>query len=132
MNELVHKDYSGKWTHYWDMHSGGGTKFEPFEHIYVQGEESDLFEEVTGRSPYNVSCECCGEDYSVTTSEDLVQATAYQRNCRYEKDLRGYVEESGYGWREYVPIETYIQQEDVLLIFKDGTTNKDITRRLED
>lgn len=71
------------WTHFWDMHSGGGLK-EKWAHIYIEAPEDEarvIFYNRFGHSPDRVSCTCCGNDYSVSEEETLAQATAYHRNC---------------------------------------------------
>lgn len=73
------------WTQFMDMHSGGGTKEEPYQHIYIEAPEDEaktIFYNRFGHSPDRVTCTCCGSDYSVSESPTLRQATAYERNCR--------------------------------------------------
>ena len=63
----------GKWTHFYDLHSGGEAKTE-HESIAIEGEEEvarDRLESMFGVSSYGVSCECCGSDFSVTEFESL-------------------------------------------------------------
>ena len=58
------------WTRFMDMHSGGGAKLD-YENILIHAPERrarEIFEEYFERDSNNVTCECCGEDYSV--SED--------------------------------------------------------------
>lgn len=74
------------WTHFMDMHSGGGTKIEPFENIYIEAPEKEarvIFYNRFGRNPDRITCTCCGNDYSVSEESDLSQATAYERGCEY-------------------------------------------------
>lgn len=95
------------WTQFMDMHSGGGTKHK-YEYIYIEAPENEarvIFYNRFGTSPDRVSCTCCGEDYSVTESTTLEQATAYNRGCRYisEGNARGRYLEHGEpvpdGWK---------------------------------
>lgn len=54
-------------TRFFDMSSGGSEK-EDFCTLYVELHENDAiewFENKYGHSPYNVTCTCCGSDYSV-------------------------------------------------------------------
>ncbi len=63
------------------MHSGGDSKTD-WDHIYVRGDidtATEIFTRITGRDPENVTCRCCGEDYAVRESDDLMSATAFQR-----------------------------------------------------
>ena len=76
----------GPWTHFHDMHSGGGLKIEPYSHIFIEApqEEAELvFYNRFGRNPHRVTCSCCGEDYSVSEETTLEQATAYHRGCDF-------------------------------------------------
>jgi hypothetical protein len=61
------------WTHFNDMHSGGGRKLD-YEHIFIEAEEekaAELFERIFRRDPYNVTCYCCGPDYSINEVEEI-------------------------------------------------------------
>lgn len=72
-----------KWTHFWDMHSGGGTK-EKFQHIYIEAPQNEaevVFYNRFGHNPNRVSCTCCGPDYSITEGASLARLTGYHRNC---------------------------------------------------
>jgi hypothetical protein len=131
-----------KWTQFWDMHSGGGQK-EKFSQCFIEAPEKEakvIFYNRFGHSPERVSCTCCGEDYSVSESETLEQATAYQRGCAYgyfkgkkripdsegfvsgkgsPKGVKGmYIEEADSKYsKEYIPLEKYIQKDDVCVIY---------------
>ena len=73
------------WTEFWDMHSGGTTK-ENFEKCYIEAPEDeaiDIFISIFGHHPESVACECCGENYSISESETLAEATAYHRGCAF-------------------------------------------------
>lgn len=75
------------WVCFMDMHSGGGNKVKPYEYLYIEAERRDAaerrFENLFGRSPENVTCSCCGEDYSLSSHESLEQLTGYERGCEY-------------------------------------------------
>lgn len=112
-----------KWTEFWDMHSGGGTKEAPYEKIYINASEEEariIFYNRFGHSAERVSCTCCGEDYSVSESDSLEEATRYHRVklkislsayekqmdvlVIYDKDIKpsersGDVPQQGYVWR---------------------------------
>lgn len=69
------------WTEFWDMSSGGGQK-EEFHYCYIEAPEEEakvIFYNRFGHSPERVSCTCCGEDYSISQSETLEEATKYHR-----------------------------------------------------
>ena len=100
-----------------DMHSGGGQKTR-FDKIFVELPEEaarEWFVKEFHRDPDNVTCTCCGPDFSVTVSKDLRQATAYHRNCESVsvKDGGGhYIEEPqefAGRVREHVPLEEYVE-----------------------
>lgn len=110
------------WTRFMDMHSGGGTKEKPYENILIEApmnEAKVIFYNRFGHSPERVTCTCCGEDYSINETETLEQATAYDRGCRYDEVKRNYVEEpSGDSFSEYLTLEKYLKNPDVLVIPK--------------
>lgn len=56
------------WTQFWDMHSGGGLKEEPYNMIYIEAPEDvakTIFFNKFGHNPERVSCTCCGDDYGI-------------------------------------------------------------------
>lgn len=63
-------------TRFFDMHSGGGQKLDWPLIIIEAGEEAAVaeFERRFGRDPHNVTCDCCGSDYSVRECETLAEA----------------------------------------------------------
>ena len=70
------------WTHFWDMHSGGGTKEEPYEHIFIEAPEDEaevIFYNRFGHNPHRITCTCCGSDYAIDEYKTLKEATAYHR-----------------------------------------------------
>lgn len=78
------------WTQFWDMHSGGGLKLPPWHYIYIEAPEDEatvIFCNRFGRHPENVTCQCCGEDYSVKSEETLEQLTGFHRNLRAIKRI---------------------------------------------
>ena len=88
--------YEGPWTHFWDMHSGGGAKLQ-WEHIFIEADEDTarkMFAEAFGRHPDGETCNCCGSDYSISESPTLAEATGFHRHLRYSSTLVG-----GQGWR---------------------------------
>jgi hypothetical protein len=106
------------WTRFMDMHSGGGTKEGVYEYIYIEAPQ-DMAEVVFynrfDHNPNRVSCTCCGEDYSISESESLEQATAYERNCHWDAKEKMYVEKKGkYG--KYASLSDYIKQKNILII----------------
>jgi len=110
-----------KWTLFWDMHSGGGTKEEPYEKIYIEAPEEEakvIFYNRFGHNPERVSCTCCGEDYSISESDTLEQASGYHRNCAWNKDAKGYIEKPNEYNDTFLTVEDYSSQEDVLIIPK--------------
>ncbi len=110
------------WTQFHDMHSGGGNK-TAWSHVFVEAAEDEarrIFEERTGRDPDNVTCDCCGADYSVTEAPTLEQATAYERNCLFVPEVNGWAEEPDPRWsRKYIPLADFIARPDILIIRTD-------------
>jgi hypothetical protein len=119
---VVGKDEAGgPWTEFWDMHSGGGLK-EPYHFIYIEAPEAEaeiIFYNRFDHSPGRVSCTCCGEDYSVTESKTLAEATNYRRGClivtyRIEGvDKSVSVEEPShqdYEAKRYLPLDEWLEK----------------------
>lgn len=121
-----------------DMHSGGGTKEDPYEMIYIEASEEEarvIFYNRFGHDPERVTCTCCGSDYSISSHESIAQLTGFDRNCKYG-DMNEYVEEQcerlkkytdggDDGWRayleqypdrKYVTLEEYFSKPWVLAI----------------
>jgi hypothetical protein len=110
------------WTHFYDMHSGGGTKEPPYEHIYIEAPEDEacvVFYNRFGHSPHRITCTCCGNDYSVSEHETLEDATAYQRNCYWDEARLEWVELwEGRLNQPIIPMGMYMQKGDILIITK--------------
>lgn len=107
------------WTRFMDMASGGGCKVPPYTKILVELPEAEArawFEHRFARSPDNVTCECCGEDYGVSESKTLEQATAYDRGCAYDGKAEAYIERPQYPDTPVTPIADYIARPDVLVV----------------
>jgi hypothetical protein len=100
------------WTRFMDMHSGGSCKIKidgtEKQYIYIELPEDQAisyFERVFDRHPYNITCDCCGEDYSIDEAETLEDASSYDRQ----------------DWRtkEYSSVEEYSNRPYVLIIGED-------------
>ncbi len=77
------------WTKFWDMHSGGGLKEDPIQFIFIEAPADEavvVFYNRFKHNPYRVTCSCCGEDYSVSCHETLLQASGFHRSCPMNKD----------------------------------------------
>lgn len=101
------------WTHFYDMHSGGGSK-EDWQHIYIEAPEEQakiIFYNRFGHNPERVSCTCCGEDYAIHTDESLEELTKYYRR-------KGTLGNRNKG---DITLEQYLLDDDCLFIY-----NKDI------
>jgi hypothetical protein len=109
------------WTQFMDMHSGGGQKLD-WAHIFIEAPEAEaikVFYNRFGRSPHRVTCTCCGPDYSISTYEDLAQATAYERRCKWDKDKEKYIEEEGglgLGAKHYKTLDEFLQDTDYVRV----------------
>ena len=134
------------WTHFNDMHSGGGTKVNGYEHIFIEAPldvAKMVFYNRFERNPSRTTCTCCGPDYSIEEKPTLKQASGYERNCRNLKTPRDenglykygldkiqnqyYLEpgdEPPDGFEvsdrppigEYIPLEEYVERDDVLVV----------------
>ena len=97
------------------MHSGGGQKLDWAE-IFIEADEPTArkyFEKRFGRDADNVTCECCGQDYSVSEAEGLDQITAFGRGCGYDYSTHLYTEIDS-----STTLEEFEKREDVLIIRK--------------
>lgn len=98
------------WTQFWDMHSGGRCKEDPYEMIYIEAPKEEaivIFYNRFGHNPHRVTCTCCGNDYSISQSKTLTEATKFQR------------EDSLFtGTRKKITLAQYKKQKDVLIIRK--------------
>lgn len=96
------------------MHSGGRTKIEPFEKIYIEAprdEALSVFYSRFGRNPYNITCSCCGGDYAVDEDDSIELATAFHRDAKWND-----VEHTWDLASAEVSLADYIAREDVLVI----------------
>jgi hypothetical protein len=112
-------------TRFMDMSSGGGHK-EDWGYIYIQAPEDEaciIFYNRFGHNPHRVTCTCCGDDYSISESINLEQATGYDRGCEYENG--GYVEKQAtkYSYRKYIPLKEYLKSKDILVIYDKDIKN---------
>lgn len=100
-----------------DMHSGGRAKTD-YEIVYVEGPYADKwFERRFNRDPENVTCDCCGEDFSISTEPTLAEASGYDRGCRWDAEKKGYAEEPcGLSCRPYVAIGGLAEMPGVLIV----------------
>lgn len=127
-----------KWTLFWDMHSGGGTKEKDYDKIYIEAPETEaevIFYNRFGHSPRRVSCTRCGDHYSISEEESLEQLSAFHRGCDgsyvNEKGEKVSEEEAwvfrggvkpGYSYKYFetsnsIPLEKYLKQNEVLVIY---------------
>jgi len=119
---------TGNWTLFADAYADGKLKFKSFEWIIVEGKEKDalaLFMDITNVDPKKVTCTCCGQHYSIREHDSVFQATAFERGCRFDKTLECFVEEvSDFPIIHYTNVEDFIERDNVLIIFADGSMNK--------
>ncbi len=124
------------WTLFWDMHSGGGCKEDLYEKIYIEAPEEEakvIFYNRFGHNPSRVSCTCCGEDYSISESPSLEQASAFHRGCKWVSVLDEpggghYVDEPEHKpWRldKYQTLDEYVKNSNVLVIYAKDIKTKE-------
>ena len=108
------------WTHFWDMHSGGGQKLD-WAHIYIEAPQDQaeiIFYNRFDRNPHRVTCTCCGSDYSLSESQTLREATAFHRGCAYDDKKKEYVEQANTKYRQkYIPLTTFLKSKDIKVIY---------------
>jgi len=71
------------WTHFNDMHSGGGLKLK-WKYIFIEAPQSEaviIFQNRFGRNPNKITCGCCGSDYSISEDTNLKVASGFERGC---------------------------------------------------
>lgn len=94
------------WTRFMDMHSGGGCKIPGGEYIYIEADSEEAARRLLmtrfGRDADNVTCDCCGADYSVDTCDTLEEATAFERRCIWLKESKSYDISTGEPLAEYL------------------------------
>ncbi len=117
------KKKSSKWTIFWDMNSGGGQKLD-WDKIYIEGPSDSarkIFQALFDRDPDNVTCDCCGNDYSIDEYDSLEQASAYHRKCMFDKKANKWIEkpDTSYGQSPsaYKTLKEYIKQDDVKVVY---------------
>jgi len=116
------------WTLFWDMHSGGYTKVEPYDKIYIeapQEEAETIFYNRFGRNPNCVTCTCCGPDYSIDESATFEQASGHHRGAAYVNGR--YIEKpvkEGYG-EPYLTVDQYQKLKTVLVISAEDIKAKE-------
>ena len=90
-------------TRFRDLHSGGETKCPPYDTIYIEADNEATarlrFRDIFHRDPDNVSCDCCGIDYSVVFYTSLARAT---------RDDRCKTNYFGRKPKKYLSIEEYL------------------------
>lgn len=96
-----------------DMHSGGKLKLPPYQYIYVEApskhEATELFTSYFGINPFNITCECCGQDFYIQDFESFDEASAYERHCEWDGEK--YILESA-----KTSILEYLKKKSVLFI----------------
>ncbi len=141
------------WTRFIDMHSGGSQKLD-WAYIYIEAPEEkavEVLENKYGIVPYDTTCECCGQDYTINEEKDLKQATGFERNAPHtetprdpktglfhnddpnaclmldvgEKPPKGYKIDDRLTSGDFIPLEEYIKQKDVLVIYKSEIGKED-------
>jgi hypothetical protein len=121
------------WTHIYDMHSGGGTKEPPYEHIYIEAPEDEaisVFYSKFGHNPNRITCTCCGQDYSIYDGESLEQLTGYHRGCAYDRLAQEYLEEQSksHSYNKYKTLDDYLASSDVLVVSAEDIENEGLSR----
>lgn len=107
------------WTRFMDMHSGGSQK-EAFAYCYIEapeGEAKKIFYNRFGHNPERVTCTCCGDDYSISETPTLEEASAYDRHCAYEDGKWVEKPDCRYSVKELIPLSEYVKQPEVLVIY---------------
>lgn len=123
------------WTLFYDMHSGGGLKENPYQYILIEASQKEaeiIFYNKFGHNPNKITCRCCGPDYSIQEKESIAQLTGFYRGCRQviskennnlwkyielnEKIPDNYVVSCSKIYKTYQTTEQFCKQDDVLVI----------------
>ena len=67
-------------TRFYDLHSGGKQKTD-FPVIFIDGAEelaTKRFRRLFKRDPRNITCQCCGADYSISEYETFEEAIKHE------------------------------------------------------
>lgn len=78
------------WTSFFDMNSGGGKKLQ-WTTILIEApmdEAVRIFEARFQRDPYNVTCDCCGGDYSISEQDGPNEQPGYSTHIIRAEDIR--------------------------------------------
>lgn len=103
------------WTKFWDMYSGGRVKLDPVDKVFIEAPMEQAIGVFYARfciNPYHITCDCCGEDYSISEHETLEDATKYHRQ-----------------WGNENSIEDYVKKDSVLVIPAQSITSEEISQR---
>lgn len=79
------------WTRFMDMCSGGSYKLDASD-IWIEAPYYDaieLFEAIFERDPDNITCPCCGPDYSIDECEPEIKDGDIVINAEDIKRFRG-------------------------------------------
>lgn len=101
IKKITDTEKTGKWTVFYDMHSGGGLKEPPHSIIVIEGDgptAKGIFMSQFGHDPEDVACHCCGSNY------DIAEYDSFDEVARY------YLGESS--------LEEFTQRPDVLILHR--------------
>lgn len=128
MNKPDNTKAPDRYTQFYDMSSGGSQK-EDWSRIYINASEEEakvIFYNRFGHSPDRVTCNCCGEDYSITESLSLEQSTGYHRGCATDDDGQYIEKQSKSAWCEkYKTVSEYAKEKAVLIISHEEINDSD-------
>ena len=103
------------WTVFTDSHSGGRSKLDNYEIIYIEAPRDEaeiIFYNKFNNNPLNITCDCCGKDFGIDEYNTLLEATkgyfVKTRNVPVEELLEKYLKSDGI----FVIYATDIKSED--------------------
>ncbi len=112
-----------------DMNSGGVMK-SIYKTILIdcdnETEAIELFKARFDRHPRNVTCNCCGYDYTFVDFDSLEDATALDRMCQMSQDYKTFHEKPSTDedaayfskFNKYVTFDEYIKLSTDVLVIK--------------
>lgn len=104
------------WTKFTDLQTGGYRK-TAYKYIFIEGDAAVArFQAEFDHDPFQESCECCDEDFAVSTHQTLRRATDFARNCRYAGEEDRWIEAPAEDDDDVEPLDQFVARPEVRVI----------------
>ena len=127
-SKLTPKQIEGPWTRFGDNLNGRDNLIPGVYFVYIQGAKNEAVERfkemfdmdptLKAPNPFDDQSTDLFNNFCIFSDTDLYQITAVERGCRYEKDLKQYVEGRISLKTERIPLELFVKRDDIRVIFK--------------